>query len=318
MLEMETQSLSHPLILKIQKQVSEVYKGEFSRWEPLLIGLFGSLHVLIEDLPGVGKTTLAKVLSKTLGLDFGRIQFTPDLIPGDVVGMTLWSQEKKEFFFRPGAVMHQFILADEINRASSRTQSALLEAMQENQVTLDGVTHRLPQPFLVVATQNPHSFQGTFPLPEAQLDRFGLVFTLGYPSPAAALEVLDLPWEILNDKNILSVSTAQEILDLRKEVQKISCQGSLKKWVIKIAELTRYDSRVSLGLSPRATQHWLQGSKACAFLRGRDFIIPEDILHVAPWILPHRLVLSGSARLQGHQSKDILEGIIKSLALPLQ
>lgn len=310
--------ISNPLALEIASRTGRVYQGDLSRWEPLLLGLFGSLHVLMEDLPGVGKTTLAKTLAGILNLDFGRIQFTPDLLPGDVIGTTVWSLEKKDFYFRPGAVMHEFLLADEINRASARTQSALLEAMQEYQVTVDGATHPLPEPFFVAATQNPVSFQGTFSLPEAQLDRFGLVFSLGYPTSEESFRILDLPVQGFRTPPEPLKEGKRLLLEHRRRTGEIECRDSLKNWAINLVHLTRTDHRIALGISPRGLQQWIQASRASALLRDRGFVLPEDLLHTLKWTLAHRLILTPGARLEGLKPGDLLDTLASSRPLPLK
>lgn len=313
----EIEAISLKEAIAAQNAVKPMFKGSANRWEPLLLGLFGGLHVLMDDIPGVGKTTLAKALCAAFGLDFGRIQFTPDLLPGDVVGMTVWNQERREFSFRPGGIYHQFVLADEVNRASARTQAALLESMQEAQVTVDGETHALPQPFMVVATQNPIGFQGTFPLPEAQTDRFGLVFRLGYPETADAVEILDLPPVNVASTHLQPVCGADRLLELRRLVAAVVCKASIKAWVVEISQRSRRDSRVTLGISPRGAQQWVQAARGSAMLRGRDFVIPEDLLHTAHWSLDHRLVLSSQARLEKITVGAVIDGLLDSIPLPV-
>lgn len=300
----------------ISAQIGSVFVGSERIVHNLLVGFFGSLHVLIEDIPGVGKTTLAMSLARSTGLDFGRIQFTPDVLPGDILGMTVWSVEKHDFLFKQGAIMHQFILADEINRASARTQSSLLEAMQEEKVTVDGVTHRLPEPFFVIATQNPISFTGTFLLPESQADRFGLSFSIGYPEAENEIKIL----ERFREKNPLTelepVADAAEILSLRHEVGAIHVERSVMDYLVHVAAATRENRKIRLGMSPRATQHLLKAAQCEAMLQGREFVIPEDVLAVAPLVIPHRLVLAGEAKMENVSALGVVEEILSTIHLP--
>ena len=304
------------LTQKLTSQIASVFVGSSEIIHNLLIGFFGGMHVLIEDIPGVGKTTLAISLAKSTGLDFGRIQFTPDILPGDILGMTVWSVEKRDFLFKPGAIMHQFILADEINRASARTQSSLLEAMQEERVTVDGVTHELPRPFFVIATQNPISFTGTFLLPESQADRFGLSFSIGYPYPENEIAILERFSESNPLDDLEPVSDAAEIIELRREVGTIHVERSVKDLIVRIASATRESRRIKLGVSPRGTQHMLRAAQCQAMLEGRDFVIPEDVVRTAPLVIPHRLVLSGEAKMENMSAHAVLQEIVGRIPLP--
>ena len=304
------------LTQRLGAQIGSVFVGSEQIVHNLLIGFFGSLHVLIEDIPGVGKTTLAMSLARSTGLDFGRIQFTPDILPGDILGMTVWSVEKHDFLFKAGAIMHQFVLADEINRASARTQSSLLEAMQEEKATVDGVTHPLPAPFFVIATQNPVSFTGTFLLPESQADRSGLSFSIGYPETENEIKILERFRESNPLARIEPVATAQEIIALRRDVGSIHVERSVMDYLVRVAAATRDNPKIKLGMSPRATQHLLRAAQCEAMLQGREFVIPEDVLSVAPLVIPHRLVLSGEAKMQNMSSLAVVEEILSKIQLP--
>lgn len=300
----------------LKREIRKAFVGSDAVIDLLIAGFFGGLHVLVEDIPGVGKTTLARSLALAAGLDFGRIQFTPDLLPGDITGVSIWSQESRSFVFRPGAIMHQFVLADEVNRASSRTQAALLEAMQEMAVTVDGTTYQLPEPFTVVATQNPLTFTGTFPLPEAQIDRFGLSLSLGYPGRADELEImdrfhLDRPYD-----EISAVCEAVEIQGIRRDVRRILADEKIRHFLVSVAERTRRHPELRLGMSPRATQHLLRASQARALISGRDFVIPEDVLDVASAALRHRMVVTAEARMENRTAAVIVEEIVRQIDKP--
>ena len=303
------------MIGRLRESIGSVFIGRAEVADDLLLALVSGLHVLLEDQPGVGKTTLAKALARATGLDFGRIQFTPDLLPGDILGMSVWSAETREFVFKPGAVMHQVIIADEINRASPRTQSALLEAMQERTLTVDGVTHALPEPFLVIATQNPSSFTGTFPLPEAQLDRFGVSVSIGFPSPDDELRILDTFREAPHRGNE-TVASAAEILSLQSKVKRIHAADEVRGYMVQIIQRSRHQRELRSGLSPRAALHLLYASQGRAFLRGRDFVTPEDVMHCAPIVLPHRMALSPEAKFGGKTAHGVLEAMITDLKVP--
>ncbi len=315
---MADQRLHHDVkqIQAVAKNISSVFVGKESQIHTLLVAFSAGLHVLIEDVPGVGKTTLARCLAASVGLDFGRIQFTPDLLPGDITGMTIWSPEKREFLYKEGALMHQFVLADEINRASPRTQSSLLEVMQEGSVTVDGTTHKLPQPFFVIATQNPVSFLGAFPLPEGELDRFGVSFSLGYPAPEEETEILSRFQEKDPLQELGPVATPKDILRIRGSLRHIHVSDAVKRFIVDIASETRSSSHLKLGLSPRASQHLMLAAQGEAFLRGRDFAIPEDVLELAPAVLAHRLILSAEARMENIHPRQIVARILGKVRIP--
>jgi MoxR-like ATPase len=301
---------------KVAANISKVFVGKEAQIHVLMVAFSAGLHVLIEDVPGVGKTTLARCLAVSTGLDFGRIQFTPDLLPGDITGMTIWSPEKREFLYKEGALMHQFVLADEINRASPRTQSSLLEVMQEGSVTVDGRTYKLPQPFFVIATQNPTSFLGAFPLPEGELDRFGLSFSLGYPDGEDEMEILSRFQEADPLQDLQPVCTPEILLGTRANIRRIHVAENVKRFIADIASETRSSSHLKLGMSPRASQHLMLAAQAEAFSQAREFVIPEDVLGLAPAVLAHRLILSGEARMEGIDPRQIVSRILGKVKIP--
>ena len=301
---------------EVAANISKVFVGKEAQIHTLLVAFSAGLHVLIEDVPGVGKTTLARCLAVSAGLDFGRIQFTPDLLPGDITGMTVWSPEKREFLYKEGALMHQFVLADEINRASPRTQSSLLEVMQEGSVTVDGTTYKLPQPFFVIATQNPTSFLGAFPLPEGELDRFGLSFSLGYPDGDNEMEILSRFQEVDPLQELQPVSNPETVLGTRAIIRRVHVADNVKRFIADIASETRSSSHLKLGMSPRASQHLMLAAQAEAFFQVRDFVIPEDVLGLAPAVLAHRLILSGEARMEGIDPRQIVSRILGKVKIP--
>ena len=300
----------------VAANISKVFVGKKSQIHTLLVAFSAGLHALIEDVPGVGKTTLARSLAVSAGLDFGRIQFTPDLLPGDITGMTIWSPEKREFVYKEGALMHQFVLADEINRASPRTQSSLLEVMQEGSVTVDGRTHKLPQPFFVIATQNPTSFLGAFPLPEGELDRFGASFSLGYPDGEDEMEILSRFQDQDPLQELRPVSTAQMVLEIRASLRSIHVADKVKRFIAQIASETRSSSRLKLGMSPRASQHLMLAAQGEALFQARDFVIPEDVLSLAPAVLAHRLILSGEARMEAVDPREVVSQVLGKVKIP--
>ncbi|MBN1525676.1 MAG: MoxR family ATPase [Spirochaetales bacterium] len=304
-------------IFKIEENISEIFIGKHEKIRLMLLGLFSGLHVLITDVPGVGKTTLTRCCAASTGMDFARIQFTPDLLPGDIVGMTVWDIERQEFVFKQGAIMHQFILADEINRATPRTQSSLLEAMQDGTVSVDGKTWPLAEPFFVIATQNPPSFLGTYHLPEVELDRFGIGFALGYPDDPDAAKILSLGHQLNPFKELKPVVKPKDIVDIRKKVQEIHVSDAIKAYVVSIAKETRASKYISLGMSVRAMQHLLVLSRAFALLAGRDFVIPEDIMDSAIPVVTHRLVFTADMRIENKTPQSIIETIFDKIKKPV-
>ncbi len=301
---------------RIRGSVATVFVGKETAVRTLLIGFFAGLHTLIEDIPGVGKTTLARSLAKSSGLDFGRIQFTPDLLPGDILGMTIWSQESRDFRFKAGAIMHQFILADEINRASPRTQTALLEAMQERSVTVDGHTHQLPDPFFVLATQNPVSFSGTFHLPEAEADRFGLSFSLGYPEDGDEQQILTRFRAEDPEESLAAVANPEDIVRLRRIVRQVHVDPKIVDYVVRISRSSRTNEYLRLGMSPRAAQHLLTASQSEALLSGREFVIPEDVRRTAPHVLRHRLYLTARAKTEKLTADVLIQRLLEAVPAP--
>lgn len=299
--------------------ISKVIIGKEEAVEYALIALLCNGHVLIEDVPGVGKTTLASALAKSLACSFRRIQFTPDLMPSDVTGFTLVNFKTGEMEFKEGAVMSQVVLADEINRTSPKTQSALLEVMEEQQVTVDGVTHPLPKPFIVLATQNPGEFVGTYPLPEAQMDRFFLRISIGYPTVEQEMDVLERYSGVTKPMaTIEPVCTAQDIISLQEMVKRVYCSPEVRMYVATLVAATRQEPALALGASTRAAIALIHGAQACAMLAGRDYIIPEDVQHMALPVLSHRLVLSPESRMKGVTAQSVVMKVLKSTPVPVK
>ena len=301
----------------LKKQMMEYFVGKESAAENVLICLLAGGHVLLEDVPGVGKTTLARTLANSMECDFGRIQFTPDTLPGDVVGTTVYNMKTGEFTYREGAVMHQILLADEINRTSPKTQSSLLEAMAEGQVTVDGKEYPLPKPFMVIATQNPVEFLGTYPLPEAQMDRFMMRLSLGYPEE---LEELRLAKNFLAGKTvgeIQGVCTSQDVLAMKEAVEKVQVSDGVIKYIQDIIALTRNEKSFVLGASPRAMLNLIRASQAKAFLLDRDFVKPDDVKAVAINVLHHRISLTPEAKIRKEDMDRLLKELILKAKVPM-
>ncbi|NMB04411.1 MAG: MoxR family ATPase [Tissierellia bacterium] len=307
--------LSHfdGLMSDIKQNIERAIIGKSQVIEHLLIALAAGGHVLIEDVPGIGKTTLAQALARSLDLSFNRIQFTPDIMPSDVSGFNLYNQKTTEFEFQPGAVMTNILLADEINRTSPKTQSALLEVMQENQVTVDGKTYKIPQPFMVLATQNPVEYLGTYPLPEAQLDRFLMKVRLGYPSIEEEIKILELYGGEFDLDHLRPVARREEVSWMRQMVKQVHVAPVIMQYVSEIAQTTRRHSDVMLGMSPRASQMLLAGGKARALLHGRDFVRPDDIQALLQVVLSHRIILQPDSRLRRVSVNDVLTQIVEQV-----
>ena len=301
----------------VQQNIAAAIIGKQPTVELMLVALLCDGHVLLEDVPGIGKTTLGKALARSLDCTFTRIQFTPDLLPSDVTGINYYNQKRQEFEFRAGPVFSQILLGDEINRATPRTQSSLLEAMQERQVTVDGQTYALPQPFIVIATQNPVELEGTFPLPEAQLDRFMLQAKLGYPSLAEEEEIL-LRYHSLDPMNALQpVSAAVDVVALQQSVRTVHISDDVRRYILAITRGTREHPTVELGVSPRGTLALYRGSQALAALRGREYVIPSDVQHLAPAILTHRIHISPQTRLRGRTPQEVVTEITGKVPVPV-
>lgn len=305
------------LVKRLRDNINQVFVGKEEIVENLLICLLAGGHVLLEDVPGVGKTTLALTLAKSMEAEFGRIQFTPDTLPGDVAGVSIYNMKTGEFVYQPGAVMNQILLADEINRTSPKTQASLLEAMAEGQVTVDGKVHKLPQPFLVIATQNPVEFMGTYPLPEAQMDRFMMRLSIGYPDREQEMRMAELFIQGRTPDKAEAVCKAEDILAVRKEVQTVMVKDNVLGYMEDIVKATREESRFVLGASPRALLALLRASQARAFLQGRDFVKPDDVKAVAGQVLLHRMVLSSEARIQNEDAGKILNSLVLKAKVPM-
>jgi len=301
----------------IVEKVSEIYAGEEKTIEMLLVALLSGGHILIEDVPGIGKTTLIKGFATVLGLDFKRIQFTPDLLPSDITGITVYNPARGAFEFKPGPLEANVILADEINRSSPKTQSSLLEAMQESQITIDGVSRSLPYPFIVMATQNPIEYEGTFPLPEAQLDRFALKIRLGYPKEAKEMQILKRFGKLKQDKDEKKALTQAEILTMMEQADCVRVEDSLAEYIIAIGRASREHKEIGLGVSSRGILTMFKCAKAYAFIKGRDYVTPDDIKDIAESVLAHRIIIKPEARMHGKTPGQMIREILKGVAVPV-
>ena len=304
------------LAQKISANVERVILGKHAEVELALIALLCQGHLLIEDVPGVGKTMLARALAKSLGCTFKRIQFTPDMLPTDVTGVSVFNQKTREFEFRPGPVHAQIVLTDEINRATPKTQSALLECMEEHQVTVDGITYPMPQPFLVLATQNPIEYEGTFPLPEAQLDRFMLRIHLGYPAPKDEMAILDAQQFAHPINEIAQVASAEELMNAQRAVKGVYVDALVKEYILALVEATRKHPDIYLGASPRGSLALYKTAQTRAAIEGRDYVIPDDIKALAEPALAHRLIVGPAARLKNVDARAVADELIHSVAVP--
>ena len=303
---------------KLRENIQKVIVGKDDIIDLALIAMLCEGHLLLEDVPGTGKTMLAKTIAASLGSTFRRIQFTPDLLPSDVTGIYYFDQKQQEFEFRGGPIFSQILLADEINRATPRTQSSLLEAMQERQVTIDITTHKLPQPFLVLATQNPVELEGTFPLPEAQLDRFIMKIGMGYPSDSEENEIL-LRFERQDPLATLQpVLQPEDIVAMQAEIRKIRVEESIRRYIVQVCRATREHEDIELGASPRATMALYRTCQAMAAIRDRDFVIPDDVKTLAPFVLTHRLMINPQTRLRGRKPADVIRDVVNVVPVPVE
>lgn len=303
---------------RIRENIQKVIVGKDEVIDLTLAVVLCEGHILLEDVPGIGKTTLARALAASLGATFRRIQFTPDLLPSDVTGLNWFNQKEQGFEFRPGPIISQVVLADEINRATPRTQSALLEAMQERQVTIDGVTHPLPRPFLVMATQNPVELEGTFPLPEAQVDRFMMRIAIGYPDEREENAILER--FRLSDPlpELPAVTTPDEVAELQTRRREVRVLEPVREYIVRIARATRTHPEIELGASPRASLALYQASQAWSAIDARNYVLPDDVKFVAPYVLTHRLMISPQAQLRGRRMHELVSDIVEDVPVPVE
>ena len=298
-------------IERLKQNLGKTIVGKADAIRLVLVAVLSGGHALLEDVPGVGKTLLAKSLARSIDGKFQRIQCTPDLLPTDITGTNIWNPRSGEFEFLPGPVFANVLLADEINRATPRTQSALLEVMEEKQVTVDGVSRNVPAPFFVIATQNPIEYQGTFPLPEAQMDRFTLSLTLGYPAALEELQMLERLSDSFAVEDLQPCISLEEVQELRRLCAGVKVEGSLKQYIVDLVRSTREDEEITLGVSPRGAVALHRASQALAFISGRDFATPDDVKDLAPHVLSHRLIPAG-----GRRAKTIVERLLREVAIP--
>lgn len=313
---MEQHDTARELAQKIIENIERVMVGKSRAVELGVIALMCEGHTLIEDVPGVGKTMLARSIARSVGASFKRIQFTPDLLPTDVTGVSIYNQQSGEFEFREGPIIAQMVLADEVNRATPKTQSAMLEAMDERQVTVEGITHSVPSPFMVLATQNPVEYEGTFPLPEAQLDRFLMIISLGYPTIEEELEIIERQQMAHPIESLEPVATAEEVMELQRTIRTIYVDDLVKEYIVNLTGATRSHADISLGASPRASLAMYRGGQAIALIRGRDFVLPDDVKDLALPMLSHRMIVSPAARMRGVSSPDVVETILEQTPVP--
>ncbi len=311
---------STAIVQAIQENIARVIKGKPNVIELTVVTLLARGHLLLEDVPGVGKTTLAHSLARSLDCSFKRIQFTSDLLPSDIVGVSLFNRQKQAFEFMPGPIFANIVLADEINRTTPKTQSSLLEAMSEAQISVDNQTHPLHQPFMVIATQNPSEYHGTFPLPESQLDRFLMRIQIGYPSPEEEKKVLDRPQSLHPAEDLQPVLSARDVLDLQHQVDQVLMEESLTEYLLAIVQATRQTELLSLGVSTRGALALSRAAKALAFVRGRAYCLPDDIKELAPVVLSHRIMLSRSQGLRQRnceQTEQVVHDLVESVPVPV-
>ncbi|MCA1032867.1 MoxR family ATPase [Bacillus timonensis] len=315
---MTTFDQDHPVLGKVIENIEKVMIGKRDVATLSLVALLADGHVLLEDVPGVGKTMMVRSLAKSVSANFKRIQFTPDLLPSDVTGVSIYNPKEMQFEFRPGPIMGNIVLADEINRTSPKTQSSLLEGMEESSVTVDGVTKALPRPFFVMATQNPIEYEGTYPLPEAQLDRFLLKMNMGYPTEAEELELLNRLEKTSPIAQLESVISIEELIKLQDEVKEIYVDDTIKQYIVDLVSKTRNHPSVYLGVSPRGSIGLMKSAQAYALIKSRDYVIPDDVQFLAPYVLPHRMILKSEAKFEGVTPESVVHKIIERTPVPVQ
>ncbi|WP_219836250.1 MoxR family ATPase [Paenibacillus sp. R14(2021)] len=315
---MDTRTAEYQLTKEIRSNLESCILGKAAEIERMLTALLAGGHVLIEDVPGTGKTQLVKALARTIGGQFRRIQCNPDLLPTDITGVAIYHPKNETFMFRPGPVMANLVLVDEINRATTKTQSALLEAMEERHVTVDGDTYELPVPFTLIATQNPIEFDGTYTLPEAQLDRFMMKISLGYPDAATERQMITSPHATSPAELLEPVVTAQQVAQMMEEVKRVHLDDAVADYIIRIVRGTRAHSGVQLGASPRAAISLTAAAKASAFLQERDYVIPDDIKQLASTVLAHRIILHTESRMNGMTTEQVVETVIRETHVPVR
>ncbi|MCM3620387.1 MoxR family ATPase [Sutcliffiella horikoshii] len=312
---METSQLQ---VKRILDNIGNVMIGKEHVAELSIVALLAGGHVLLEDVPGVGKTLMVRSLAKSVGANFKRIQFTPDLLPSDVTGSSIYNPKELKFEFRPGPIMGNIVLADEINRTSPKTQAALLEGMEESSVTVDGNTLSLGSPFFVMATQNPIEYEGTYPLPEAQLDRFLFKMNMGYPSPQDEVNILHSTEKKQPINELQSVITLEELQEMQKQVKGVHVDVTVKEYIVDMVNRTRTHQSVYLGASPRGSVALMKAAQAYAFIHGRDYVVPDDIQYLAPYVLPHRIILKSEAKFEGMTAEQVVKKVIDRTPIPVQ
>lgn len=305
-------------IEKIIRNIEKVMIGKREIAELSIVSLLAGGHVLLEDVPGVGKTMMVRALSKSLGANFKRIQFTPDLLPSDVIGVSIYNPKTLQFEFRPGPIVGNIVLADEINRTSPKTQAALLESMEEASITVDGDTIQLPKPFFVMATQNPIEYEGTYPLPEAQLDRFLLKIKMGYPTKEEEIEVLRRAEKTLPIEQINAVLTVVQLVELQRQVKDVHMEDNIKEYIVSLSQNTRFHDKVYLGVSPRASIALMRASQAYAFMQGRGYVVPDDVQYLAKFVFGHRIILKPEARYEGATEEQVIENVLRNTHVPVK